>query len=160
MVHRMEDESISGKPVNLLNLTRSLALDAVSTHLFQENYGGTTEKGSRLSASAFVDSFVAVGRFFYLPNLVFTWLEWVMETFLPDEHTKTSMAAVDEFVENLVNTTSNEAQNYPGRLMRLGLVTSEVKSQCKDLMFAGTDSSGMNLATICRELAKNPDKYA
>jgi hypothetical protein len=159
MVKRMEEEANTGKPVNLLNLTRALAVDVVSTHLFQENYNGTSEKGARLSISAFVDAFVAVGRFFYLPNTVFTWVEWTIEKCFPDEHTCTSMEIVDKFVENLVDSTPEGAQNYPGRLMAVGLERSEVKSQCKDVIFAGTDSTAMNLATIFRELVLNPDKY-
>ena len=138
----------------------SLAVDAVSTHLFQENYNATSEKGNRLSVSAFVDAFVAVGRFFYLPNTAFIWLEWALKKFVPDEHTATSMEVVDKFVDNLVSSTLKSATNYPGRLMAIGLERSEVKAQCKDLIFAGTDSTGMNLATICRQLSLNPDKYA
>jgi len=159
MVQRIQEEAKTGRPVNVLNLTRSLAVDAVSTHLFQENYNGTSEKGSRLSVSAFVDAFVAVGRFFYLPNAVFIWVEWAIDKLAPDEHTYNSMEVVDKFVDSLVDSTPKGAQNYPGRLMTLGLQTSEVKSQCKDLIFAGTDSTGMNLATICRQLALHPDKY-
>ena len=68
------------------------------------------------------------------------------------------MEVVDKFVENLVDSTPPGAQNYPGRLMALGLERSEVKCQCKDLIFAGTDSTGMNLATILRELVLYPDK--
>lgn len=158
MVARMQSEAASGRPVNVLNLTRSLAVDAVSTHLFQLNYNGTSENSSRLSVSAFVDAFVAVGRFFYLPNLVFTWLEWAIETFLPDEHTASSMEVVDKFVDNLVDQTVKGSTNYPGRLMDLGLERTEIKSQCKDLIFAGTDSTGMNLASICRFLSLNPQR--
>ncbi|RDW77199.1 hypothetical protein BP6252_05252 [Coleophoma cylindrospora] len=159
MVERMQEEAETGRPVNLLNLSRSLAVDAVSTHLFQENYNGTSEKGKRLSLSAFVDAFVAVGRFFYLPNTVFMWLEWAIETCMPDKHTIDSMRVVDKFVDSLVDSTPQGSQNYPGRLLAAGLDKSEVKSQCKDLLFAGTDSTGMNLATICRNLAMYPDKY-
>ncbi|KAE9370793.1 cytochrome P450 [Stipitochalara longipes BDJ] len=159
MVSRMQKEAKIGRPVNILNLARSLAVDAVSTHLFQENYNATSEKGNRLSVSAFVDAFVAVGRFFYLPNTVFIWVEWMLEKLLPDEHTATSMEVVDKFVDNLVSSTSKGAMNYPGRLITIGLERSEVKAQCKDLIFAGTDSTGMNLATICRQLVLNPDKY-
>jgi hypothetical protein len=158
VVQRMKEEANTGRPVNILNLGRSLAVDAVSTHLFQQNYDGTSEKGNRLSVSAFVDSFVAVGRFFYLPNMVFTWLEWAIETFMTDQHTNDSMAIVQKFVENLVSATPKGAQNYPGRLMALNLDKTEVISQCKDLIFAGTDSTGMNFATICRQLVLNPDK--
>ena len=159
MVERMQQEAKSRKPVNVLNLTRSLALDAVATHLFQENYNGTAEKGTRLSASAFVDSFVAVGRLFYLPSTLFAFMEWVSERLMQDKLTATSMEIVEKFVDKLVSNTERDAQNYPGRLLALGLEMSEVKSQCKDLMFAGTDSTGMNLAIICRELTMSPEKY-
>ena len=159
LVQRMNEEASTGRPVNVLNLGRSLAVDAVSTHLFQQNYDGTSETGNRLSVSAFVDAFVAVGRFFYLPGPVFVCLEWFIETFFPDKNTNESMAIVHKFVENLVSATPKGAQNYPGRLMTLGLETAEVISQCKDLIFAGTDSTGMNFATICRQLTLNPDKH-
>ncbi|KAL2065493.1 hypothetical protein VTL71DRAFT_3163 [Oculimacula yallundae] len=159
MVDRMQEEAKTGRPVNVLNLSRSLAVDAVSTHLFQENYNGTSEKGKTLSVSAFVDAFVAVGRFFYLPNTAFVWLEWATEKCFPNEHTATSMQVVDKFVEQLVDATLQGAQNYPGRLMPLGIEKTEVMAQCKDLIFAGTDSTGMNVATICRFLALHPDKY-
>jgi cytochrome P450 len=158
MVRRMREEARTAAPVNILNLTRSLALDVVSTHLFMENYNGTSEKGGRLSASAFVDAYVAVGRFFYLSNTVFSWLSWIIDKYFSDEHTEISMGVVDKFVRNLVESTPKEAQNYPGRMLNLGLSKSEVIAQCKDLMFAGTDSTGMNLATICRQLVLHPDK--
>lgn len=160
MVDRMEVEANTGRPVNVLNIARSLAVDAVSTHLFRENYNGTSETGPRLSVSAFVDAFVAVGRFFYLPTDVFIWLEWAIEKCLPDEHTAASMEVVDKFVDNLIERTPPGAQNYPGRLIPLGIARTEVKAQCKDLIFAGTDSTGMNFATLCRQMALNPDKYA
>lgn len=159
MVCRMQEESSTGRPVNVLNLTRALAVDAVSTHLFQENYNGTSEKGSKLSVSAFVDAFVAVGRFFYLPNAMYVWVEWAIEKCMPDEQTNNSMEIVDKYVDNLVDCTPKGGSNYPGRLITLGLEKSEVKSQCKDLIFAGTDSTGMNLATICRQIALFPEKY-
>lgn len=114
MVRKMEQEARTAKPVNLLNLTRSLAVDVVSTHLFNKNYDGTSETGSRLSVSAFVDAFVAVGRFFYLPNTLFTWLEWAIDKCLSDEHTQNSMAMVEKFAENLVNLTTSKHQNYQG----------------------------------------------
>jgi cytochrome P450 len=160
MVERLKAESSTGQPVNVLNTGRSLAIDAISTHLFHQNYDGTSENVTRLSASAFVDAVVAMGRYFYLPNAAFNLVLWALETFMSDEHTNESMSTVQKFVENLVAATPKGAQNYPGRLMGLGLETTEVISQCKDLVFAGTDSTGMNFATICRLLALHPEKYA
>lgn len=157
MVDKMEEEAKTGRPVNILNIARSLAVDAVSTHLFQSNYNGTSEKGPRLSVSAFVDAFVAVGRFFYLPTDVFIWLEWAIEKCMPNEHTAMSMEVVDKFVSNLVDQTPPGSMTYPGRLLPV-IERSEVKAQCKDLIFAGTDSTGMNFATLCRELVLHPEK--
>jgi hypothetical protein len=160
MVARLQAEKKTGSPVDILNLCRSLAVDAVSTHLFAQNYDGVSESGGTLSASAFVDTLVAVGRFFYLPNWLFVWLEWGTEKFLGDVNTATSFEVVEKFVEGLIDkAVPSKEGNYPGRLLELGLSKSEVKVQCKDLIFAGTDSTGMNLATICRQLALNPEKY-
>jgi cytochrome P450 len=159
MIDRLKSESKSRRPVNVLNLTRSLAVDAVSTHLFRENYDGVSEQGPTLSVSAFVDAFVAVGRFFYLPTIVFVWLEWAITKWQSDRETGDSMMIVDKFVSNLVSNTTPKSSTYPGRLLAVGISDSEVKAQCKDLVFAGTDSTGMNLATIMRNLALYPEKY-
>ncbi|CAO2652929.1 Nn.00g023400.m01.CDS01 [Neocucurbitaria sp. VM-36] len=159
MVERLTEESKTRRPVNILNLTRSLAVDAVSTHLFRENYDGVSERGPVLSVSAFVDAFVAVGRFFYLPNMVFVWLEWAVAKWQADRETDDSMSLVDKFVGTLVANTTAKSTTFPGRLLAAGLSDSETKAQCKDLVFAGTDSTGMNLATIMRNLALYPEKY-
>jgi cytochrome P450 len=159
MVDRLKEEATTKKSINVLNLTRSLAVDAVSTHLFHENYDGVSERGPVLSVSAFVDAFVAVGRFFYLPNIAFVWLEWAVTKWAPDRETDDSMTLVDKFVGALVANTTPRSTTYPGRLLAAGLSDSEVKAQCKDLIFAGTDSTGMNLATIMRSLVLHPDNY-
>ena len=68
-VEAMKAAKASRKPVNVLDLTRGLAVDAVTAYLFGKRYGGITrdavkakvaDKG-RMSASGMVDSFVAVG---------------------------------------------------------------------------------------------------
>jgi cytochrome P450 len=159
MVERLGQEARKKKPVNVLNLTRALAVDAVSTHLFRESYNGVGESGPTLSVSAFVDAFVAVGRFFYLPTVAFVWLEWAIGKWMADQETEESMTLVNKFVSNLVSGTSAQSQTYPGRLMAAGISNSEVAAQCKDLLFAGTDSTGMNLATIIRGLVMHPEKY-
>lgn len=159
MVVRLGEEALTKKPVNVLNLTRALAVDAVSTHLFQENYNGVSERGPTLSVSAFVDAFVAVGRFFYLPTTAFVWLEWAIGKWMADRETEESMTLVDKFVGNLVSGTTAKSQTYPGRLMAAGISDAEVAAQCKDLLFAGTDSTGMNLATVIRGLVMHPEMY-
>lgn len=162
MVERMKKEASTGKRVNILNLTRGLATDAVTAYLFDDRYGGLDEIDGEMSASGMVNSFVAVGRFFYLSNWLFRLLEWSSEKFFPDQGVNASMAKVDSFVAAMVDRSKADKRlkdNYPARLMENGFSESEARAQCKDLMFAGTDSTGMNLATICYLLAKHPEKY-
>ena len=163
MVEKMkfERDQSGGKPMNLLNITRSLAIDAVTAYLFHKPYNGIME--AKLSASQFVDTFVAVGRFFYLPTRVFSFLAMWEERFEgPEVHH--SMAAVDNFVSDIVDEAMNDdtsgGQTYQSRLLNAGISREETIAQCKDLMFAGTDSTGMNLATICWYLARQPNTYA
>jgi cytochrome P450 len=161
MVARMKDESRGSKPVNVLNLARSLATDAVTAYLFGESYDGLEEKNEHLSANGMVDSFVAVGRFWYLPSWTFQTVEWLIAKIWDEPHVTRSMEKVDDFVRAVVERASREKSSgtYPARLLEVGISESETRAQCKDLIFAGTDSTGMNLATICFMLAKHPECY-
>jgi cytochrome P450 len=161
MVNRMKEESLSRMPVNVLNLTRSLATDVVSAYLFGESYDGLEEKEEHLSASGMVNSFVAVGRFWYLPSWTFQALEWLNVKIWDEPEVANSMEKVDNFVKAVVEKASMEKSSgtYPARLLEAGITQSETRAQCKDLIFAGTDSTGMNLATICFMLAKHPECY-
>lgn len=160
--------------VNLLKGTRALALDAVTGYLMGTPYGALDEMllPEKMSAAFFVDEFVAVGRFFYLPTWLFHCFERLSYFLNPHkEKLNHSMKLVDDFTERLLTTTTTttdsssppetaQENTYQARLLRAGLPASEVKAQCKDLMFAGTDSSGMNLATICWYLTRQPTTYA
>ena len=157
-VARLRAEANTGQPVDVLNLSRGLATDAVSSYLFGNSYRGIEEKSSKLSLSPFVDAFVAVGRFFYLPNGVFLFLEWVIATFTPDKHVNDSFAAVNGFVSHLVDGAVSHTETYQSRLLAQGISKSETIAQCKDLIFAGTDSTGMNLAILCWLLILHPEK--
>lgn len=169
-VELMRAGARSGRPVNVLDLARSLAVDVVSSYLFGRSYGGLKQKVSEesaertdeLSASGMVNSFVAVGRYWYLPPSAFNWLAWAESKLYPDWKVFESINVVDEFVEEVVDASLLEKTRpttYHGKLLEAGFSVSEVKAQCKDLMFAGTDSTGMNLATVLFMLAKHPEKY-
>lgn len=169
-VTRMEREKSTGRKVNVLNVARALATDAVSGYLFGQSYGGLEEDRSstastskELSASPFVDAFVAVGRFFYLPKPLFLFLEQASTTLFPDPHVDASMAVVDSFIADIVRDAENgnekQKDSYPSRLLSAGMTAAEVRAQCKDLVFAGTDSTAMNLATICWNLARQPQTW-
>ncbi|KAK4986035.1 hypothetical protein LTR50_005558 [Elasticomyces elasticus] len=155
-------ETGEARRVNVLNLSRSLAVDAVSAYLFNQSFGGIEENDEELSASQFVNAFVAVGRFFYLPNWAFSALELASAKIWPSKAVDESMEKMDRFVSNLVEEAANggkRSDTYQGRLLHAGISKHETAAQCKDLIFAGTDSTGMNLGTICWHLARDADIY-
>jgi len=156
-MRRVRQEAKDGERVNVLNLCRSLALDAVSSYLFGRPYGGIEEKSDRLSASTFVDVLVAVGRFFFLPNWLFLALELTCERLYPNKDADESGSKVDAFAQQLVEDAGEDDNTYQGRLKKAGISDHEIEVQCKDLIFAGTDSTGTNLSTICWWLAKRPE---
>ncbi|EHY54129.1 Cytochrome P450 monooxygenase hkm5 [Exophiala dermatitidis] len=186
-----------GKPLNVLNLTRGLAVDAVTSYLLGNRYGALDESvvqeekravkkevsgtpdghdDREMSASGMVNCFVAVGRFWYLPTWAFKLVESFDLWWNAEAEVSQSLSLVDEYVASVVRdaeaailaSKSQEKQqssiihpltSYPARLLQAGFTPSEVRAQCKDLVFAGTDSTGMNLATILFQLARNPEYY-
>jgi len=161
LVARINQAKTTYGRVNILELTRAAALDAVSGYLFGESYDGFGEAKNRntpgLSASGFVDTFVAVGRFFLLPTPVFMFLESTIPKLFPNPEVDKSMATVSTYVNSLVTTdkSSLEGDTYQNRMLRAGITPHETAAQCMDLIFAGTDSTGMNLATCFFHLARN-----
>jgi len=187
MISRLEQDAEqskkSGKPVNILTCTRSLAVDALTSYLFGKSYGGLEEdwkkEDGRLSAAYFVDSLVAAGRFFYLPPAVFSWLVLILDNFDinfgPDRYLKwKSQVAVDKYVAGIVDEAiaaekhakeddgkedGIDTGTYQGRLLKAGMSRDETIAQCKNTIFAGTDPTGTNLCTMCFHLVRNPKMY-
>jgi cytochrome P450 len=158
-IERLREDAETGKPLDVLNLCRSLALDAVSSFLFGRPYGGIEEKSGRLSASVFVDTVVASGRFFYLPHWLFVVVEAVRSKVAPsaDASAEAGGAYFDSFVRELVADTLPGEQTYQGRLKKAGVGDDENAVQIMDLMFAGTDSTGTILSKLIWRLAKSPE---
>lgn len=157
-----KESATQGKSVELLNLTRSLAADTITSYLYDENYDGLGETGE-LSATGMVDSFVAVGRFFYLPTPLFNAVMRAIDLVAPSADEQASLQHVDVFVSKVLSNRENtkeEKDTYQARLRAANLSASEVHAQCKDLLFAGIDSTGTNLATILWHLANRPDILA
>lgn len=134
-----------GGRVDVLDAARRAAVDTVTAYLFGVNYGGMGEAEraekkaeGKLSASEFVNAFVAVGRFFFLPTWAFMALEQVAAYLFETEDTKTSFDSVQVFVERLVDEANVGDETYQARMLRAGLSREEVTAQLKDLMFAGT----------------------
>lgn len=164
MVDRLKREKAeaNGKPVNVLNIFRSLAVDMATSYLFDKRYNGIEEE--KLSATEFVDNFVGAGRFFYLPNKIYKIVESVVTSL---DHKKLDIARsndmVEKFAANVVDTAATtlgeKSETYQARLLKAGISKEETIAQCLDLMFAGTDAVGMNLSVICCYLSQNPNKY-
>ena len=131
-VKNMKEARSSSKPVNVLVLTRGLAIDVVSAYLFGRRFGGLDgaqhEKNAEgMKASGMVDSFVAVGRYWYLPGWAFQWVEWAEGKLRPNEEAERSMKAVDDFVAGVVDEATvqkDEGEStYQVRLLDAGTVS-------------------------------------
>lgn len=158
---KKEKDDATGKPVDVLNIFRSLAMDMLTTHLFEKSYQGIEEP--ILSATDFVENFAAAGRFFYLPKPIFKFTEYVATSLDRKKfYTSKSNALVEKFAADVVDRAATQEkgnrQTYPARLLNAGISREETIANCIDVMFAGTDGVGMNLSTICFYLAKAPEK--
>ena len=162
-VEAMKRAKASGKVVNVLDLTRGLAVDAVTAYLFGKSFGGveSVEGGAksgvdeeRMSANGMVDSFVAVGRYWYLPSWAFGWVEYLESRLFPDKAGAASMSKVDGFVNAAVDDVvdSKDTPTYQGRLLQAGLSISETRAQCKDLIVSteGHHSIEANMFSVRR----------
>ncbi|OAX78227.1 hypothetical protein ACJ72_07469 [Emergomyces africanus] len=119
--------------VDILNLFRSLAIDAVSVYLFGESFNSLNNSNnhnnnnndtdnnntnnnnnnnntrSRLTATPFVDNFAAGGRFFYLPGWIFNHVDhWAAKFDKNKERIATSTAIVKEFATRVVDRSIAE----------------------------------------------------
>lgn len=149
-------ETGRSQPVDVLNLTRGLALDAVTSYLFGKPYDGCNEKTSRLSASMFVDSVVSFGRFFYLPNYLFGHVFTICQKlFPPSLEENASIEKVDTFTKALTHNPPSE-DLYQTRLLNSGITCEETNIQMQDVIFAGTDTTGTNLAMLLWNLTNHP----
>ncbi|KAI1763528.1 cytochrome P450 [Hypoxylon sp. FL1150] len=152
----------NGRPVDLLNLFRSLALSASSSYLFGEAFGDV--RNEKLEATAFINDFVAVGSFFYLPGWIHEWVSYYAAKLSNNKSEIDASSTVVEgfatrIVDNSITTEKEEAKTYQGRLLSAGITREETIAQVKDLIFAGTDATGMNMSMLCFNIARNPDKH-
>ncbi|OJJ64061.1 hypothetical protein ASPSYDRAFT_138740 [Aspergillus sydowii CBS 593.65] len=158
-VERLRGGAKSGQPVNVLQLARALAIDAVSSYLFHERYGALKESVGVMSASPFVDAYVGIGAFFN-----FTWgkvgeyLVGLVEHLTQSPETAKSFTAMDEYTSGLIKRSVPKSGSYQSRLLER-VSTSQAQIEIKDVCFAGTDSTGMATATIIWYLTKYPEIY-
>ncbi|KAH8680471.1 cytochrome P450 [Ilyonectria robusta] len=160
-VARLQSEARKGKPVNVLNLSRAMAIDAVTAYLFHEQYGGIGEDTSHMSASPFVDAYVGVGAFFnFLPGRLGDLLMPLIDMIMSDPETTRSMSLVDQYTGHISKTASPASGSYASRLLARSVPQDQVQVELKDVCFAGTDSTSINMATILWNLSKYPEIYS
>lgn len=150
-IERVRVEAREGKPVDILNPCRSLAIDAVSSYLFGRPYGGIEEMSDRLSASVWVDMVVDSGRFFFLPHWLFVAIEKVSSKIMPcvtNAAAEAGGANLESFAGAIVKETPAGDETYQGRLKAIGVSDGENVVQCMDLMFAGKCKSYMNVSFV------------
>lgn len=161
MIDRMKSEKSTsleaGRPVNILNLTRSLALDVASSYLFGRSFGAISEDAGTLSATSYIDAVVAVGTLFFIPPWIFHTIEAIRSRHLAGIDEQKSFAKVDNYAMSVVEEVDKDDRTYQGRLLKAGISKHEAKVQVADVIFAGTDSTGTNIATIIWNLAKHPE---
>ncbi|KAL7942702.1 cytochrome P450 [Trichoderma barbatum] len=150
----------AGRPVDLLNLFRSMAIDVMTEYLIGECFNSVGSE--RLSATAFVDNFVAGNRFFYLPGWLFGFVDgWAAKFDEKKAVITTSTDIVQTFAAKVVDNSiaRGEKETYQGRLLNANLSREETIAQILDIMFAGTDGVARILAVFCWHLSQAPDKY-
>jgi cytochrome P450 len=158
-VERLRGVAKSGQPVNVLQLGRALAIDAVSSYLFHERYGALKESESveLMSASPFVDAYVGVGAFFnFTCGKVGDYLVGLLEHLTQSPETAKSFNAMDEYTGGLIQRSVPKSGSYQSRLLER-VSSSQAQIEVKDVCFAGTDSTGMTTATIIWYLTKYPE---
>ncbi|KAJ5761251.1 hypothetical protein N7520_008407 [Penicillium odoratum] len=156
-VAKLQREAKKGEPVNVLNVCRCMALDAISVYLFQHRYGALDENSGVMSASPFVDAYVGVGAFFNLAGRIGDLVMAVSEH-MSTEVTKKAFDLIDRYTAELVSVATPKSGSYQSRLLEKQ-TPLQSQIEVKDLCFAGTDSTSMNTATIMWYLSKYPKIY-
>ncbi|KAJ5128302.1 hypothetical protein N7448_002020 [Penicillium atrosanguineum] len=158
-VARLRREATKGKPVNVLNVSRCMAIDAVSAYLFQQRYGALGEDSRVMSVSPFVDAYVGVGAFFNLiPGIIGDLVVRIAERLMSTEVTENAFKLMDSYTGQLVKVARPKSGSYQSRLLeKQSAIQSQI--EVKDVCFAGTDSTSMNTATTMWYLAKYPEVY-
>ncbi|KAH6608357.1 cytochrome p450 [Trichoderma cornu-damae] len=150
----------AGRPVDIYNLFRAMAMDVMTEYLVGECFDGVGS--AKLSASAFVDDFAAVGRFFNLPSWIFGVIhKWAARLDKNRASVTTSNSIVQKFATKVVDDSiaQGEKETYQGRLLGANVSREEAIAQVIDIMFAGTDGEARILAVFCWYMVQAPDKY-
>ncbi|MCJ1467390.1 hypothetical protein MMC07_006014 [Pseudocyphellaria aurata] len=160
MVRRMGVEAKTGHRVDILKLVRAFGFDAVSAYILQQPYGGLKESSALLSAYPFIDFINLLGGYFWVSHSLLVGVLWLVHLVPLDNKTKRSIKSIELYLESLMNQAKAGGSSFQDRLLAKGMPTNEVAKECADILFAGTDTVGHILATICWNLVANPEQYA
>lgn len=158
MACRMGVEAKTGRRVDILKLLRAFGFDAVSAYVFQRPYGGLEESSALLSAYPFIDFITVRGSHFWVSHSLFVGVQWLLHFVPLDNKTKSSFKSIELYLESLMNQAKAGGSSFQNRLLAKGIPTDEVAKECVDILYAGTDSTGHVLATICWNLVANPEQ--
>lgn len=150
-------ESSTSHSVELQEPARLLGLDVLASYLFRRPHPAITAKarGSDL-VLPWLNAFVDVGQFYYIPSRWFGYLVSLLEKWRPDRVLEAESAnAVDEYAISLSSNVDNNEGTFQGRLLSHGFSVEEVAAESKDVTFAGLHSFGSVLATTLWCLAKD-----
>lgn len=161
--------------VDILDLSAKLSVDVVTKYLFGRSFGGLDEHaenlrvrsedweegkktaGSKLSLNPFIFTVVAFGRFSLFPNWLFKLCYRASIRLSADEKVFASLGKLGRFVKEVVDDANpGKYDTYQARLLAAGISEDETIKQCKAVMFAGTDSTSVKLATIIFHIVQNP----
>ena len=158
MVRRMSVEAKTGRPVDILKLTRAFAMDTVSTYILHQRYGGLDESLALQSVYPYLDFATQLSGYFWVSHSLYVWIEWLLMLINLDSKTKSSIRTVELFIETLVNKAKVGGNSFPSRLLAKGVPVDQVTKECVDVVYAGTETTGHVLATIFWNLVASPER--
>ncbi|KAL7928634.1 putative cytochrome P450 [Trichoderma chlorosporum] len=157
--------------LDILDQCARLSLDVVTGYLLNEPYGGLAEhqqlpmekrRDAKLSINPFIFAIVGFSRFSLLPNWVFKFMYSLYSRFSFSEEVGRCFASMNSFAHRLVDQTlevdaAKRQDSYQTRLLAAGITPAETEVQCQAVVFAGSDSTAVKLATILFHLVQNQD---
>ncbi|KAL9582302.1 MAG: hypothetical protein Q9212_003373 [Teloschistes hypoglaucus] len=150
-------ESSASHSVELQEHARLLGLDVLASYLFRRPHPAITEKaGGSDIVLPWLNAFVDIGQFYYVPTRCFGYLVSMWEKRRPDMALEAESAnAIQEYAMSLSSDVDDIEGSFQGRLLGHGFSKEEVAAESKDLTFAGVHSFGSVLATTLWYLAKD-----
>ena len=74
-----------------------------------------------------------------------------------DRTTLQSLEVMNSYLGNMAETMKGGGSSYLAQLLSSSATKIETAAQCKDVLFAGTASTGNKFAFICWNLVANPE---